>query len=171
MNNESCNKLLTPHFSESEFSESATARKHGIVNNPPPVAVENLRSLCVNTLEPLREEMGLPIIITSGYRSKALNNLLIHSSRTSQHMTGNAADFYVGWTGPEQHKPSRRELLIRAFRLMITSKQIDFDQLILYPNFIHVSFVSRNYNRHKLTKANGHGTYCALSREAALSII
>lgn len=169
------NIQFTPHFELKEFTESATARRHGIANEPPFEAVENLKHLCVFTLEPLREALGLPLIITSGYRSKAVNDLITHHSSTSQHMKGQAADFYVGHTdstdNTENSVASRRELLINAFRQIITSEIIDYDQLILYPTFIHVSYVSRAKNRHKLTKANGHGTYCALTREAALSLI
>ena len=89
------NELLTPHFSLSEFVVSRTARNHGINNTPPPEAVENLRALCVHTLEPLRMALDLPIIITSGYRTKQLNHLLVYHSVKSQHMEGQAADFYV----------------------------------------------------------------------------
>lgn len=187
------NIQFTPHFELKEFTESATARRHGIANEPPFEAVENLKALCVFTLEPLREELGSPLIITSGYRSKAVNDLITHHSSTSQHMKGQAADFYVAQgsvsgsrfqvsgskhlnleTGASPMKletSSRRELLIRAFRLIITSEIIDYDQLILYPTFIHVSYVSRAKNRHKLTKANGHGTYCALTRAQALVLV
>lgn len=173
------NILLSPHFELREFVVSQTARDHGLDNTPPAEAVENLRALCVHTLEPLREALGLPIVITSGYRSKAVNDLITHHSSTSQHMSGEAADFHVaepkdlnlepGSLNPA--KPTRRELLIKAFRLIITSEIIDYDQLILYPTFIHVSYVSRAKNRHKLTKANGHGTYCALTRAQALVLV
>ena len=154
---------LSPHFQLREFTESDTARRYGIVNKPPAEAVENLRGLCEGCLEPLREKLGLPVIITSGFRTKALNDIIVHSARKSQHMEGRAADFYVAGS-------SRRELLIKAFRLIIEDEGIDFDQLILYPTFIHVSYVSKQVNRHKLTKANGQGTYCALTREQALKI-
>ena len=90
------NISLSPHFELKEFTASATAREHGIDNTPPPEAVENLRALCVHTLEPLREALGLPVIISSGYRTKALNHLLVCHSNKSQHMEGCAADFYVG---------------------------------------------------------------------------
>jgi hypothetical protein len=46
----------------------------------------------------------------------------------------------------------------------------DYDQLIIYPSFIHVSYVSRERNRRRLTKANGQGSFCALSRAQALSL-
>ena len=64
----------------------------------------------------------------------------------------------------------RRELLIMGFRLIILNENIDYDQLILYPTFIHVSYVSRSKNRRKIIKANGHGTYCTVTREAALCL-
>ena len=174
------NILLSPHFCLDEFTKSSTAIKHGIQNNPPQEAVENLRRLCANTLEPLREELGLPVVITSGFRTKALNDLLAHSSERSQHMQGQAADFYVaeptdlnlepGSLNPA--KPTRRELLIRAFRLIITSEQIDYDQLILYPSFIHVSYVSRERNRRTilLGMRNGKLGYGKCSVQNALKI-
>ena len=164
------NILLSPHFCLDEFTKSSTAIKHGIQNNPPQEAVENLRRLCANTLEPLREELGLPVVITSGFRTKALNNLLAHSSERSQHMQGQAADFYVA---PGQSGLSRRELLIKAFRLIITSEQIDYDQLILYPSFIHVSYVSRERNRRTilLGMRNGKLGYGKCSIKNALTIV
>ena len=163
------NVFLSPHFCLLEFTENATAKKHGIVNEAPPEAVENMKALCLGTLEPLREKMGLPIIITSGFRTKALNDIIVHAARKSQHMNGEAADFYVASTGSATE--SRRELLIKAFRLIILEEDIDFDQLILYPSFIHVSYVrTGRKNRRKLTKANGQGTYCAITRADALAL-
>ena len=165
------NTVLTPHFALREITESATALKQGIDNRPTPEVVENLRRLCTHTLEPLREKLGLPIIITSGFRTKELNDIIVHASRKSQHMEGRAADFYVA-QGPVQGSRVQvsRELLIQAFRLIITEPEIDFDQLIIYPTFIHVSYVSKEKNRHRLTRASSNGAYTALSRADALSL-
>lgn len=165
------NTVLTPHFKLREFTESATAMKQGITNVPPPEAVENLRKLCIGTLEPLREKLKLPVVITSGYRCQQLNEIIVHASRKSQHMEGRAADFYVA-QGPVQGSrvQGSRELLIQAFRLIIEDESIDFDQLILYPNFIHVSYVSQERNRHQITRASSNGAYTALSRADALSL-
>ena len=162
-------QVLSPHFCLDEFTKSSTAIKHGIQNNPPQEAVENLKHLCQGSLEPLREELGLPMVITSGFRTKTLNDLLAHSSERSQHMQGQAADFYVA---PGQSGLSRRELLIKAFRLIITSEQIDYDQLILYPSFIHVSYVSRERNRRSilLGMRNGKLGYGKCSVQNALKI-
>lgn len=163
------NISLSPHFALNEFTKSATARSHGIKNEPAPEHVENLKALCVHTLEPLREALGLSIIITSGYRTKALNSMLAHSSERSQHMLGQAADFYVA---PGQSGLSRRELLIKAFRLIILDESIDYDQLILYPSFIHVSYVSRERNRRTvlLGMRNGKLGYGKCSIQNALKI-
>ena len=189
------NIYLSPHFKLNEFTKSRTARQHGIDNTPPPEAVENLRALCAHTLEPLREEIKLPVVITSGYRCKALNERITHHSATSQHMQGEAADFVVqgskfkvqgakinALTGSSKVKvqgskskeqgENRRELLIKAFRTIILNDNIDFDQLIIYPDFIHVSYVREGRkNRHKLTKADGHGHYCNLTRAQALELM
>ncbi len=174
------NISLSPHFCLDEFTKSSTAMKHGIKNTPPQEAVDNLRELCQGCLEPLREALGLPVVITSGYRTKALNSMLAHASERSQHMLGQAADFYVaepkdlnlepGTLNPA--KPTRRELLIKAFRLIILDESIDYDQLILYPSFIHVSYVSREHNRRTilLGMRNGKLGYGKCSVQNALKI-
>ena len=164
---------LSPHFRLREFTESDTARKHGIDNNPPPEAVGNLRSLCEGCLEPLREALGLPVVVTSGFRTKELNDLLAHSSDRSQHMQGRAADFYIkGSASTSSATVSRRDLLVTAFKLILTSPEMDFDQLILYPSFIHVSFVSKERNRRGILLARGDGKlgYGRLSLSSALQI-
>lgn len=161
---------FTPHFKLSEFVSSATATKQGIENNPSPEAVENLRLLSIHTLEPLREALGLPIVITSGYRCKALNDLIAHHSQRSQHMKGQAADLLVQGSKFQVQGASPRELLIKAFKTIITSPEIDYDQLIIYPTFIHVSYVGSGKNRHKLMLGLNNGKYCALTREAALEL-
>ena len=174
---------LTSHFKLSEFTASRKAQEHGIVNVPGPEAVENLRKLCENTLEPLRVALGVPVIVTSGFRTKALNDKLAHASSTSQHMRGEAADFYVGHTdttdstekgaSTSSATASHRELLIKAFREILTNPKIGFDQLILYPTFIHVSFVSKEKNRRGILKARGDGKlgYGRLSLSDALKLV
>jgi hypothetical protein len=86
-------------------------------------------------------------------------------------MTGQAADFYVASTSSATDG-AQRELLIKAFREILTNPKIDFDQLILYPNFIHVSYDSKERNRHGILKAQGNGKlgYGRLTRADALSI-
>lgn len=173
------NTFLTPHFSLLEMCESRTASRYGIVNVAPPEAVENLKRLCEHMLEPLREALGLPVVITSGYRCQRLNEILAHSARRSQHLIGCAADFYVGQGRVSRSKfqvSGHRERLIKAFRLILTPStgsgtSIDLDQLIIYPTFIHVSYVGRELNRHYIMKAKGNGRYTRLTREAALELL
>ncbi len=171
------NILITPHFTMYELTESPTARRNGIDNTPSAEEVDNLRRLCTNTLEPLRMALGMPVIITSGYRCKELNNLVSHHSSSSQHLKGQAADFYIGWGQPLGGRGqagdsvlSQRERLTKAFHIILTDDLIDFDQLILYPTFIHVSYASPRLNRHYIMTAAANGHYKRITREDALKI-
>ncbi len=85
---------LSPHFTLKEFTDSPTAKARGIDNTPPEIALANLRRFCLETLEPVRITLGLPVRITSGYRSAALNSAIDGSAR-SVHVSGFAADFKV----------------------------------------------------------------------------
>ena len=82
---------LSQHFRLSEFTRSATASARGIDNTPSASAIDNLRRLCQEVLEPLRRHLDRPVVISSGYRCKKLNQL-VGGVRTSQHLTGEAAD-------------------------------------------------------------------------------
>ncbi len=84
---------LSKHFKLKEFVRSGTAIMHGIDNTPPLYAVENLRALCENVLEPLRCRFGV-LRITSGYRCQALNKA-VGGVKNSQHLMGEAADIYI----------------------------------------------------------------------------
>ena len=86
--------MLSDHFSLAEFTKSQTAIRKGIKNEPKEEAIENMRLLCENILEPIRENYGLPFTLNSGFRSLGLNTE-IGSSPTSQHVTGQAADFEI----------------------------------------------------------------------------
>lgn len=93
-------KNLTEHFRLEEFIRSETARKQGIDNTldmsdpGDKVIVENLRSLCINILEPLRSYAECPIYISSGYRCRRLN-AAVGGSKASQHMKGEACDIAI----------------------------------------------------------------------------
>ena len=85
---------LTNNFSLEELTVSQTALRNNIDNNPSKEHIENLRLLCENILQPLREDYNLPLVISSGYRSKKLAGL-VGSKITSQHCLGCAADFTI----------------------------------------------------------------------------
>lgn len=84
---------LSEHFELSEFLRSETAARKGVDMRPTPAVLYNLKRLATLVLEPIRAISG-PLVITSGYRPKALNDL-IGGSKTSDHLTGSAADIHA----------------------------------------------------------------------------
>jgi len=111
-------------------------------NNPSQEAIRELQSLVFNVLQPVRDFLGKPLYISSGYRSPWLNNK-IRGANQSQHMLGQAADFEC-WG-------------VSNLELFHTIKNLfPYDQLILEkhdprkgPNsgWIHVSYRSYGINR------------------------
>ena len=85
---------LSPHFTLAEMTHSYTAVRLGMKNVPNAAAIEALRLVCVNVLEPVRAHFGRPVTINSGYRSQAVNRA-VKGSSTSQHVKGQAVDFEV----------------------------------------------------------------------------
>lgn len=100
-----------PDFTFDELIRSATAERLGIDNLPPPEEMDNLRLLAIKILQPLRDAWQRPIIVTSGYRSPALNKAL-GGARNSQHLMGQAADICA--TDPADNKA----LFLTAVRLI-----------------------------------------------------
>ena len=86
--------MLSDHFSLAEFTKSQTAIRKGIKNDPNDAAIENMRLLCENILEPVRQHYDIPFTLNSGFRCLALNEAVGSSSR-AQHVTGQAADFEI----------------------------------------------------------------------------
>ena len=85
---------LSRFFTLAELTHSDTATREGIANEPPAAQIDALRALCGAVLDPLREAVGRPVRITSGYRGPALN-ARIGGSATSQHSLCEAADLQV----------------------------------------------------------------------------
>ncbi len=85
---------LSQHFSYQEFIKSQTATRKGISNEPDDTQLYNMKMICANILEPVRDNFGGPVIITSGFRSPELC-VAIGSSTNSQHAKGEAADFEI----------------------------------------------------------------------------
>lgn len=123
------------YFRHPEFFKSDEAEKYQVSNIPDIVqlsqVLDNIEDLVLNILDPLRAMIGRPIIITSGYRSQQVNKL-VGGSKTSQHLTGKAADIHVQGYTPQQMYEVYQEIKVCY----------DFDQLIFYPskNIIHVSW-------------------------------
>ena len=87
-------KQITENFTLEEMFRSATAEKRHIDNRPPKDIEENLTYLVKNVLQPLRDHIGVPIRVTSGYRSPALNRA-VGGSSSSWHSHGCAADIQI----------------------------------------------------------------------------
>ena len=85
---------LSEHFALSEFERSDKARALKIDNRVPVRYVSSLETLCREVLEPLRQHVGKPIRISSGYRCPALNKA-VGGVAKSQHLTGEAADIHL----------------------------------------------------------------------------
>lgn len=123
------------HFSYSEFFKSDTAEKYQVNNIPEDAQLSqvlgNIKALVSNVLDPLRAMIGRPIIITSGYRSQQVNEL-VGGSKTSQHLSGKAADIHI-----QEYTPQQMDMVYRTIQMYY-----NFDQLIFYPskNIIHVSW-------------------------------
>lgn len=133
------------YFTLNEFFNSDLADSVGIVNYPSPEVEQLVRFHIINlvdhVLDPIRERLGVPVRITSGYRCKALNEL-VGGKDSSQHLAGCAADFTIDGLSPYDYK-----------RLAYwCTGQLEFDQMIVYPKrrFIHVSYVSPGNNRHEV---------------------
>ena len=85
---------LTENFSLREFVDSPTAKRLGIDNTPKWDHVLALTNLCRQVLQPLRDHIGRPLLINSGYRCEQLNEAL-HGVGLSQHLLGEAADIHI----------------------------------------------------------------------------
>ena len=133
---------LSKNFYLSEFTKSITATRNGIDNSPSKEHISNLKDLCVNLLQPLRDALGKPITISSGYRSPALNKFVNGSSR-SQHCQGRAADIEIMINGVECN-----DLI---WDILKGSSTIDYDQIINEFNlsWIHVSYDSSKIQNRK----------------------
>ena len=87
---------LSEHFKLTEFERSDVARQLQIDNRVPAELIPSLRTLCREVLEPLRQHVGKPIRINSGYRCPALNGSeQVQGLTNSQHLKGEAADIHL----------------------------------------------------------------------------
>ena len=85
---------LSENFTLQELIYSDTAIRKGIDNKPNDEQIENLKLVCENILEPIREYFKAPVVVSSGYRSVAVCEA-VGSSAKSQHTKGQAADFEI----------------------------------------------------------------------------
>ena len=134
---------LSKNFLLSEFTNSNTAKRLDIDNEPTKKHLRNLQRAVDFLLQPLRDAIG-PIRVRSGYRSKALNRAIGGSSK-SQHCKGEALDLQYWENGVMDNK---------AIYDWILESGIEFDQMINEFDFswIHISLV-KNGNRKQVLEA------------------
>ena len=114
----------------------------------PPLARENVEALVENVLDPLRERYGKPIVVNSGYRCPK-HNKEVGGATNSQHIKGEAADIRptTNCTIAAPHSQGENYTNeLKLLRLLIIESR-KFDQLIIYPTFLHVSWKRRGGNR------------------------
>ena len=147
---------ISNHITYAESIHSTTAKRRGIDNTPNPTQVEAMKLTAEKVFEPLREWVEGPIKVNSFYRSVALNEE-IGGVASSQHCKGQAIDI-----DDVYGRKSNAEM----FHWI--KENLCFDQLIwefgtdMNPNWIHISFVSKEDNRNRCLKAykeNGRTKY------------
>ncbi len=127
---------LTKNFTLEELLRSEKASQLGFVEQftPPGLVIANLTQLAIHVLQPIRDFLGNPVKVNSGYRCPRLN-AAIGGAKTSQHLEGRAADldYFDNWK------------LLAA----IKASGVVFDQCIVehvkdgQPSWIHVSYSSQ----------------------------
>lgn len=141
---------LSSHFTLEELTRSQTALRTGIDNTPTPTQIGQLQRLCETLLEPVRDLLGVPLHIDSGFRCPTLN-AAVGGASNSAHLDGRAADIV-----PETLT------LPNAFDA-IRASDLPFDQLIIECNaWIHIAVAADGNPRRECLTASGgpgHWTY------------
>ena len=127
------------NFSISELCKSDKAVKNNIKNTPNITQVDNMLNLIVYCLQPIRDYLNKPMIITSGFRCPQLNKL-VGGVSNSQHLEGKAADFII------------KGETVAGIIFKIQTSNLEYDQLINeYDKWVHISF-NKGHNRKQYLK-------------------
>ena len=150
---------LSEHLDLSEVTRSESAKRNGISNMPTAEHIANFKVLAEKIFEPIRNHFRVPIMISSGYRSKELNASLKGASLTSQHCSGEAIDIDMDGS---PHGVTNRMVFDYI------KDNLSFDQLIYEfgdannPDWVHVSYESTGKQRKQVlraTRSNGKTAY------------
>lgn len=138
---------LSKNLSLAEVIRSETAKRKGVSNMPTDAHIANFKLLAEKVFQPIRDHFGVPIHISSGYRSAALNKA-IGGAASSQHCTGEAIDIDMDGTS-----------VTNAQIFNYIKDNLEFDQLIwefgtdTNPDWVHVSYESTGKQRKQILKA------------------
>jgi zinc D-Ala-D-Ala carboxypeptidase len=140
---------LSKHLALAEVTRSESAKRNGISNQPTAEHLVSFKKLADKVFEPIREHFGVPIHISSGYRSKELNDI-IGGSLSSQHCKGEAID--IDMDGSSNGVTNKM-----VFEFI--KENIEFDQLINEDNYswVHVSYSSSGKQRKQILDAVKQG--------------
>lgn len=136
---------LARNFTLEELTKSSTAQKYNIKNIPDANSLSNLKKLCEDVLQPIRDEYKNPIYVTSGYRCSALNKK-VKGAANSDHIYGAAADI-------KANSKENNKLLFEIIIKLIDNKKIRCRQLIDENDYswIHIS-INHNKNTYKVNQ-------------------
>jgi zinc D-Ala-D-Ala carboxypeptidase len=143
---------LSKYVSLAEVTRSDTAKRKGISNEPTPEHLENLKVISEEVFDKIREHFGVPIFISSGYRSAALNKA-IGGSATSDHNNGRALDL-------DQDGHGNGVTNMDVFKFIVDN--LEFDQCIYEfgtdknPDWVHVGY-RKGANRKQVLRAIKEG--------------
>ena len=142
---------LTKNFSLAEMIKSETALRQGLDNTPGPKEIENLRLLCEQILQPIRDAYGRGVKVNSGFRHPDVN-AAVGGSRTSDHCKGQAADIEIPGVA-------------NADLAKYIEQYFNYTQLILEfytpgvpdSGWVHVSYDPANLKKQSLTAMRENG--------------
>ena len=141
---------LSKNFSLSEFTESETASVRGISNRPTAKQIENLRWMCQNVLQPIRDHYRTPLKISSGFRNAELNRAVGGVEDSYHRCLGYnaAADFSIPGVP------------IRKLFQYISSANLPYTKLILeFDRWIHIAIERPKRAALVAEKVNGKTRY------------
>ena len=146
---------LTANFTLAEMVKSDTALRHDMDNTPGETEIENLKRLCEQILQPVRDHFKTGVKVNSGYRHPEVN-AKVGGSKTSDHCKGQAADIEI---------PGIPNANLAKWIM----DNLEYTQLILEfytpgvpdSGWVHVSYDPDNLKKQNLTatKQNGKTVY------------
>ena len=155
---------LSKNLSLNEVTKSNTAERRGIDNSPTEAHIKNLKYIAEEVFQPLRDNFGVPIYISSGYRSPALNEAIGGSPR-SFHSHGMALDL---------DQDNRNKGVSNCDVFYYIKDNLQFTELIwefgdeYEPNWVHVAIAPGREDEKKIKiaeKINGKTQYRIWDRD------
>lgn len=142
---------LTTNFTLSEMTKSETALRFGMANDPSETEIGNLKTLCENVLQPVRDHYGKGVKVNSGFRHPEVN-AKVGGSKTSDHCLGQAADIEIpGVPNAELAAWIRDNLEFRQLILEFYTPGIPDS------GWVHVSYVAEDNKKQVMTAVKRDG--------------